>query len=206
MRNPKNILFILILMMLIVAGIYAGVNEVKQDLQTMTLGGGCFWCLEPIFEEVEGVEGVEVGYAGGHSENPTYEQVCSGNTGHAEVLQIAFNPEKVSYKDLLKIFFSFHDPTTLNRQGTDAGTQYRSIILYHDDEQKRIAEETIREIEAAGIWDDPIVTEVKTFDRITIAEDYHQNYFSKNPSKPYCRIVIAPKVNKFRKTLESDAK
>ncbi len=206
MRNPKNILFILILMMLIVAGIYAGVNEVKQDLQTMTLGGGCFWCLEPIFEEVEGVEGVEVGYAGGHSENPTYEQVCLGNTGHAEVLQIAFNPEKVSYKDLLKIFFSFHDPTTLNRQGTDAGTQYRSIILYHDDEQKRIAEETIREIEAAGIWDDPIVTEVKTFDRITIAEDYHQNYFSKNPSKPYCRIVIAPKVNKFRKTLESDAK
>ena len=178
----------------------------KGEFRLMTVGGGCFWCLEPIFEEVKGVEHVEVGYAGGKLKNPTYDQVCSGHTGHAEVIQVTFDPGRIAYKDLLKIFFSFHDPTTLNRQGADVGTQYRSIILTHDDDQKRIAGETIRELESEGIWDDPIVTEIKPYDHFYIAEEYHQDYFSKNPSKPYCRIVIAPKLSKFRKSNPSERK
>jgi peptide-methionine (S)-S-oxide reductase len=163
-----------------------------------TLAGGCFWCLEAVFDDLKGVESVESGYSGGHVQSPSYAQVCDGNTGHAEVVQVTFDPQVLSYKDLLKVFFTIHDPTTLNRQGNDAGTQYRSAIFYHNDEQKKIAEEVIQEITAAKIWDHPIVTEVTAFDQFYIAEDYHQEYFKKNPFQGYCRVVIAPKVTKFR--------
>jgi peptide-methionine (S)-S-oxide reductase len=164
-----------------------------------TLGGGCFWCLDPIFDELRGVEEVLVGYAGGHTPNPSYKLVCTGTSGHAEVVQINFDPEVISYKELLQIFFSVHDPTTSNRQGADIGPQYRSIILYHDNTQKATAEQVIQEIEAEGIWSAPIVTEVVPFSEFYIAEDYHQRYFEKNPGQGYCRVVIAPKVAKFRK-------
>jgi len=169
-----------------------------KQVEVTTLAGGCFWCLEAVFDELKGVESVESGYSGGNVQNPTYAQVCDGDTGHAEVVQVTFDPQVISYKDLLTIFFTIHDPTTLNRQGNDVGTQYRSAIFHHDEEQKRVAEEVIREITAAGIWDAPIVTEVTPFDRFYIAEDYHQEYFKKNPFQGYCRVVIAPKVAKFR--------
>jgi peptide-methionine (S)-S-oxide reductase len=164
-----------------------------------TLAGGCFWCLEAVYDELKGVISVESGYSGGHVLNPSYEQVCRGNTGHAEAVRITFDPKVITYQDLLNIFFTIHDPTTLNRQGADAGTQYRSAIFYHDEEQKRIAEEVIRDITEAGIWDDPIVTEVTPFERFYLAEEYHQEYFANNPYQGYCRAVIAPKVAKFRK-------
>jgi len=164
-----------------------------------TLAGGCFWCLEAVYDDLKGVISVESGYSGGHILNPSYEQVCRGNTGHAEVVRITFDPKVISYKDLLNIFFTIHDPTTLNRQGADVGTQYRSAIFYHDEEQKRIAEEVVREITEEGIWDDPIMTEVTPFERFYIAEEYHQDYFANNPYQGYCRAVIAPKVAKFRK-------
>ena len=171
----------------------------NNDLQTATLAGGCFWCLEAVFDEVKGVQGVESGYAGGQMENPTYRAVCNGNTGHAEVVQVHFDPNVVSYRDLLNVFFAIHDPTTLNRQGADVGTQYRSVIFYHTEGQKRTAEEVISEIEAEGIWNSPIVTEVVPFDEFYVAEDYHQNYFRNNGFQPYCQVIIAPKVAKFRK-------
>ena len=167
-------------------------------METATLAGGCFWCVEAVFDDLKGVEDVVSGYAGGHTENPTYRQVCEGDTGHAEVIRITFDPEQISFKEILQVFFSVHDPTTLNRQGNDVGTQYRSAIFYQDDEQKRVAEETIREIEAEHIWDDPIVTEVAPLDKFWPAEDYHQEYFSNNPEQPYCAAVVAPKVAKFR--------
>jgi peptide-methionine (S)-S-oxide reductase len=166
--------------------------------EVATLAGGCFWCLEAVFDEVKGVESVESGYSGGHVQSPSYAQVCTGTTGHAEVVQVIFNPQVLTYKDLLTIFFTIHDPTTLNRQGNDAGTQYRSAIFYHDDFQKQVAMEVIREINFAKIWDAPIVTEVTPFDTFHIAEDYHQEYFKKNPFQGYCRAIIAPKVAKFR--------
>jgi peptide-methionine (S)-S-oxide reductase len=169
------------------------------DLQVATLGGGCFWCLDPIFKNLKGVINVVVGYSGGTVKNPSYRLVCTGTTGHAESLQISFDPKVISYKELLKIFFSFHDPTTLNRQGADVGTQYRSVIFYHDEMQKNIAEETIAEIDKAGIWENAIVTEVMPFEAFYPAEDYHQDYFKNNPMQGYCRVVIAPKVAKFRK-------
>jgi peptide-methionine (S)-S-oxide reductase len=169
-----------------------------KQVEVATLAGGCFWCLEAVFDELKGVESVESGYSGGHVQNPGYAQVCDGDTGHAEVVQVTFDPQVISYKDLLTVFFPIHDPTTLNRQGNDVGTQYRSAIFYHDEQQKKVAEEVIREITAAGIWDSPIVTEVTSFDRFYIAEDYHQEYFKKNPFQGYCRVVIAPKVTKFR--------
>lgn len=171
----------------------------NTNLQTATLAGGCFWCLEAVFDEVKGVEGVESGYAGGRSVNPSYREVCNGDTGHAEVVQVHFDPTIVSYRDLLNVFFAIHDPTTLNRQGNDIGTQYRSAIFYHDGEQKQIAEETIKELNAQKIWDKPIVTEVSKLDKFYMAEDYHQEYFAKNPYQPYCQAVVAPKVAKFRK-------
>ena len=170
-----------------------------NNIQMATLAGGCFWCLEAVFDDLKGVESVESGYSGGHAQNPTYAQVCNGDTGHAEVVRVTFDPAVMSFADLLKVFFTIHDPTTLNRQGNDVGTQYRSAIFYHDDEQKKIAEEVVREIGAAKIWDDPIVTEVTPFEKFYIAEDYHQEYFKKNPFQGYCRVVIAPKVAKFRK-------
>lgn len=169
-------------------------------LELATLAGGCFWCLETVFDELKGVESVESGYSGGHVQNPGYAQVCDGETGHAEVVQVKFDPQVLSYKDLLTIFFTIHDPTTLNRQGNDVGTQYRSVIFYHNEEQKNVSEEVIREISAARIWDAPILTEVTPFDRFYIAEDYHQEYFKKNPFQGYCRAIIAPKVAKFRHT------
>jgi peptide-methionine (S)-S-oxide reductase len=171
----------------------------NTNLQTATLAGGCFWCLEAVYDEIKGVHSVESGYAGGHVENPTYQQVCSGTTGHAEVVQVHFDPNIVSYRDLLNVFFAIHDPTTLNRQGADVGTQYRSAIFYHDEEQKRIAEELIRELNAQQIWDRPIVTQVEKLEKFYMAEDYHQEYFARNPYQPYCMAVVAPKVTKFRK-------
>lgn len=164
-----------------------------------TLGGGCFWCLEAVYDELKGVTDVVSGYSGGHVVNPTYEQVCNKNTGHAEVVQIEFDNSVISFKDLLDVFFTIHDPTTPNRQGNDVGPQYRSAIFYHSPEQKAIAEQTIAEIEAAGIWSHPIVTEVTAFDKFYAAEDYHQEYFKNNPYAGYCQVVVAPKVAKFRK-------
>ena len=164
-----------------------------------TLAGGCFWCLEAVYNELRGVESVVSGYAGGHDPDPTYEAVCSETTGHAEVVQIAFDPDMVSFRELLEVFFTIHDPTTLNRQGNDVGTQYRSAVYYHDEEQRLIAEEVIEEMTVAGLWDDPIVTEVTALDTFYEAEEYHQQYFEKNPFQPYCFVVVRPKVSKFRK-------
>lgn len=173
-------------------------NE-QKTLEVATLGGGCFWCLEAVYSELQGVEQVVSGYAGGHVRNPTYREVCSGATGHAEVVQITFDPSVISYRDLLRIFFTIHDPTTLNRQGADVGTQYRSIILYHDETQKQTALEVMEEVMRQGLWPNPIVTELKPFDAFYPAEEYHQRYFARNPLQPYCQVVIAPKVAKFRK-------
>ncbi len=164
-----------------------------------TLGGGCFWCLEPVFDDLRGVISVESGYAGGTVPNPTYEQVCSGRTGHAEVVQVNFDPAQISYQDILRIFFSIHDPTTLNRQGNDVGTQYRSVIFYHSPEQKQAAEEIMAALRAEGVWGKPIVTQLVPYDVFYPAEDYHQEYFARNPGAMYCNYVIAPKVAKFRK-------
>jgi len=167
--------------------------------EVATLAGGCFWCLEAAFQQLNGVEKVESGYAGGHVANPSYEQVCTGTTGHAEVLQITFDPAIISFDDLLHVFFTIHDPTTLNRQGGDVGTQYRSAIFYHGPEQKAVAERVIAELQAEGVWDDPIVTEVKPLEIFYPAEEYHRDYYRRNPNQGYCRAVIAPKVAKVRK-------
>lgn len=164
-----------------------------------TLGGGCFWCLEPIFQELKGVKDVAVGYSGGHVENPTYQQVCGKGTGHAEVVQVEFDPAEISYVDLLEVFFAIHDPTTPNRQGADVGPQYRSIILAHDDAQERAAQKKIADLDASGGLDAPVVTEVVPFEVFYRAEESHQEYWSRNPDAPFCRLVIDPKVAKFRK-------
>lgn len=169
------------------------------NLETATLAGGCFWCIETIFEDLKGVDKVESGYSGGRTQDPTYEEVCSGVTGHAEVVQITFDPSVISYEKLLEIFFHIHDPTTLYRQGADVGEQYRSAIFYHDEKQKAAAEKVKKEIGASGLWKDPIVTEVNAFIKFYSAEDYHQDYYKSNPDKGYCSIVIAPKVQKFYK-------
>jgi peptide-methionine (S)-S-oxide reductase len=171
----------------------------RQNLETATLAGGCFWCLEAVFDEVKGVESVESGYSGGHVQNPGYRQVCTGMTGHAEAVQVRFDSEILSYRDLLNVFFAIHDPTTLNRQGADVGTQYRSAIFYHDEQQRAVAEELIASLGAQRIWDKPIVTELVKFEAFFLAEDYHQEYFANNPYQPYCMAVVAPKVAKFRK-------
>ena len=170
----------------------------NKNLETATLAAGCFWCVEAVFDDLKGVESVESGYSGGRTENPTYREVCSETTGHAEVVQIKFDPDVISYKEILQVFFSVHDPTTLNRQGNDIGTSYRSAIFYHTDEQRRIAGEVIGEVESEGVYDNPIVTEVAPFDKFYVAEDYHQEYFANNPNQPYCAAVVAPKVAKFR--------
>ncbi len=169
-----------------------------KENEVATLAGGCFWCLEAVYNELRGVESVVSGYTGGHVPDPTYQQVCSDTTGHAEAVQISFDPQVISYADLLKVFFTIHNPTTLNRQGADEGTQYRSAIFYNSPEQKATAERVIKELEKEKIWDDPIVTEVVPLDKFYSAEDYHQEYFKKNPWQPYCRAVVAPKVAKFR--------
>ena len=167
--------------------------------QTAVLGGGCFWCLEAVFEGLRGVQSVESGYAGGRRANPSYEQVCDGDTGHAEVVRISFDPGVVSFRDLLRVFFAIHDPTTLNRQGNDVGTQYRSVIFCQTPEQRATAESVIEELTAAGLWDEPIVTEIADAAPFFEAERYHQEYFARNPGQPYCSVVVAPKVAKFRK-------
>ena len=163
-----------------------------------TLAGGCFWCLEAVFKEVKGVERIVSGYTGGMVPNPSYEQVCTGGTGHAEVVQITFDPKIISYREILEIFFSTHDPTTLNQQGADVGMQYRSSIFYHSNEQKAIAEQVIRELESSKIWNRPIVTAVVPFEKFYPAEDYHQDYYRHNSGQTYCRVVISPKLSKFR--------
>jgi peptide-methionine (S)-S-oxide reductase len=170
----------------------------NDEHEIATLAGGCFWCLEAVYDQLEGVVDVVSGYSGGARPNPTYEQVCSGATGHAEVVQVTFDPSVISFREILEVFFSIHNPTTLNRQGGDVGTQYRSAIFYHSPEQKRIAEDVIREISSAGIWETPIVTEVSGIQAFYPAEDYHQEYFARNPNTGYCQAVVAPKVAKFR--------
>ena len=170
----------------------------NNNLETATLGAGCFWCVEAVFDDLRGVEDVVSGYSGGHTENPTYREVCSETTGHAEVAQIKFDPAELSYADLLRVFFAVHDPTTLNRQGNDIGSSYRSAIFYHSPEQKATAEEVIREVTEAGIYDDPIVTEIAEFTKFYPAEDYHQEYFANNPGQGYCTYIVAPKVTKLR--------
>lgn len=171
----------------------------SAQLQLATLGGGCFWCTEAVFSRMKGVKEVVCGYAGGTVENPTYELVCTDTTGHAEVVQILYNPEEISFRELLDVFFTIHDPTTPDRQGADYGSQYRSIILYHTEEQRRIAEHYIQELEREGIYDDRIVTQVVPFNSFYRAEEYHQHYFEKNPEKAYCRLVVKPKVQKAGK-------
>ena len=170
----------------------------EQTRELATLAGGCFWCLEAVYKELRGVARVVSGYAGGHVESPTYRAVCDGTTGHAEVVQITFDPAAASYRELLEVFFTIHDPTTLNRQGGDVGTQYRSAVFYHTPEQRETAEQVIAELTAAEVWDAPIVTEVVPLEKFYPAEDYHQQYFRRNPEQPYCRVVVAPKVSKFR--------
>ncbi len=174
------------------------------QMETTTLGGGCFWCVEAIFQDLKGVQKVESGYTGGHVANPTYREICTGTTGHAEVIQVTFDPAVISFKEILEIFFTFHDPTTLNRQGADAGTQYRSAIFYHSPTQKAVAEEVKKSMQE--IWDDPIVTEITPLNKYYKAEDYHQNYFKENPNQAYCSIVIAPKVKKLRQQYQEKLK
>ncbi|EWY42050.1 methionine sulfoxide reductase A [Skermanella stibiiresistens SB22] len=173
--------------------------ETGRGLTLATVGGGCFWCTEAVFQELRGVERVQSGYAGGHVENPTYEQVCTARTGHAEVVQIAFDPEVISYRDLLEVFFTTHDPTTLNRQGNDAGPQYRSVIFYHDAEQERTAREVMKSVSDRRVWDRPLVTELSPLPVFYPAEAYHDDYYARNGGQPYCQVVIAPKVAKVRK-------
>jgi len=168
-------------------------------LEAATLGGGCFWCLEAIFLNLKGVDKVESGYSGGSVPNPTYRQVCGGTTGHAEVVQVTYDPKVISFREIIEVFFAIHDPTTLNQQGADAGTQYRSVIFYHTQNQRLVAEEVIEDFNRKRLWDDPIVTELAPFHDFYRAEDYHQEYFLNNVDQPYCRFVIAPKVAKFRK-------
>lgn len=172
----------------------------SDNVEIATLGAGCFWCVEAVFQDVKGVHNVESGYTGGQIENPTYKQICTGTTGHAEVAQITFDPSVISFEDILMIFWHTHDPTTLNRQGNDAGTQYRSAIFYHNDKQKEIAEKSLAETDASDLWPNPIVTEITALDVYYPAEDYHQNYFNENPYQPYCMMVINPKVKKFRES------
>ncbi|HEX6304071.1 MAG TPA: peptide-methionine (S)-S-oxide reductase MsrA [Anaerolineales bacterium] len=181
-------------------------DRTSKDTQVATLGGGCFWCLEPLYADLQGVKDVVVGYSGGSVPDPSYEQVCTGRTGHAEVVQVTFDPETVSFREILEVFFAIHDPTTPNRQGADVGPQYRSAIFYHDDDQRRVAEEVIQELEEEDIWGKPIVTEVSPIKEFYEAEEYHQEYYQKNPNQGYCRVVIAPKVSKFRQKYQSKLK
>lgn len=172
--------------------------EMDQNVETATLGGGCFWCLEPVYEELVGVRDVVVGYAGGEVPDPSYQLICTGTTGHAEVVQVDFEPEVISYEEILEVFFSIHNPTTKNRQGADVGPQYRSIILTHSEEQRETAEQVIQRLEGNEVWDRPIVTEIEPLSEFYRAEEYHQEYYRKNPGQGYCQVVINPKLAKFR--------
>lgn len=181
-------------------------SEIQNGREVATLGGGCFWCLEAVYDDLKGVISVESGYMGGKNPDPTYEQVCSGRSGHAEVVQITFDPAQVSLREILEVFFVIHDPTTLNQQGNDWGTQYRSAIFYHTPQQQAAAQEVIARLSAAGLWRDPVVTEVTPATVFYIAEDYHQEYYARNPRAGYCVAVVAPKVAKFRKQFLSQMK
>ncbi len=174
-------------------------NQNNGSLAVATLAGGCFWCLEAVFDSLKGVVDVVSGYSGGRVPSPSYQLVCTGTTGHAEVVHVTYDPQQISYKELLRVFFTIHDPTTLNRQGNDIGEQYRSAIFYRTDQEKADAEEVVRELEAEQVWNRPIVTQITPFEAFYPAEDYHQEYFAKNPYQPYCQVVVAPKVAKFRK-------
>ena len=178
----------------------------ENKYSTATFGGGCFWCIEAIFLKLKGVQSVSSGYSGGARPSPTYDQVCSGATGHAEVVQIVFNPDEISYEELLEIFWSIHDPTTLNRQGGDIGTQYRSVIFYHSEEQSSVAELYKKKLNAAGAFDQPIITEISAMETFYPAEKYHQDYFNQNENQPYCSLVIKPKVDKFKKIFSGKTK
>jgi peptide-methionine (S)-S-oxide reductase len=173
-----------------------------KTMKTATFGAGCFWCVEAVYQELKGVKKVVSGYAGGTVKNPTYQQVCTGTTGHAEVAQITYDPEVITYPELLEVFWKTHDPTTLNRQGADSGTQYRSVIFYHDDEQKKLAEEYKAKLDASGAFNSPIVTQIAKLPEFYPAEDYHQNYYRSNPNQGYCQFVIVPKLEKFRKVFQ----
>ncbi|GGX14825.1 peptide-methionine (S)-S-oxide reductase MsrA [Undibacterium macrobrachii] len=176
-------------------------EQTQQTQQIATLGGGCFWCTEAVFQQIRGIHTVESGYCGGHVHNPSYEQICTGTTGHAEVVRLVFDPDVITYAEILEIFFTIHDPTTLNRQGADQGTQYRSVIYYHDDQQKKVAQEVMQNMRQ--VWDDPIVTELSMAPQFYLAETYHQNYFRQHPQQGYCAFVVAPKVAKARKLFVS---
>ena len=207
----KTLMTIFIVSIFTVSGSVAVGQNNKSKGKTMqhevaTLGAGCFWCVEAIYQQLDGVIKVESGYSGGQVAYPTYEAVCTGNTGHAEVIQVTFDPQKISFKELLEVFFRTHDPTTLNRQGADVGTQYRSAIFYHSEEQRKTAEAVKQETDGAKIWDDPIVTEIARFDAFYKAEEYHQNYYNQNANQPYCRMVINPKLNKFKKEFNGKLK
>lgn len=206
MNMKKNVYIIITFFVFILLCNCKSQEMNNSEYKVATFGAGCFWCVEAIFSKLEGVEEVTSGYSGGHQENPSYEEVCSGSTGHAEVCQIKFNPDVISYKDLLEVFWKTHDPTTLNRQGNDIGTQYRSVIFYHNDEQKELAESYKDKLNNEQIWDKPIVTIIEPFSTIYIAEGYHQDYYSSNPNKPYCSLVITPKVEKFKKIFSDKLK
>ena len=178
----------------------------SDNLDTATFGAGCFWCVEAVFQQLKGVEKVVSGYSGGARDNPTYDQVCSGATGHAEVIQVIYNPEIVSFKELLEVFWTVHDPTTLNRQGADVGTQYRSVIFYHSDEQKQLAEHYKSELNTSGSFSSPIVTEISPYTKFFSAEKYHQDYYNNNKNQPYCSMVIQPKLDKFKKVFQDKLK
>ena len=187
---------------------YPIMNDIKgkKELEVITLGGGCFWCTEAVYKEMKGVVKVVPGYSGGSVKNPTYREVCDGTTGHAEVVQITFDPEITSFTDILEVFFAVHDPTTLNRQGNDVGTQYRSVIFYHSEEQKKIAETILINLEKEKVYNSKIVTQLMAFTKFYIAEDYHIDYFERNKNQPYCQFIVAPKVEKFRKIFKEKLK
>lgn len=181
-------------------------SETNNTTETATVGTGCFWCTEAIFQQLEGVKKVTSGYSGGQIENPTYKQVCNGNTGHAECLNIEYDPAKISFEDLLEVFWKTHDPTTLNRQGNDTGTQYRSVVFYHSNEQKKIVQQQIQTLNKSGVWSHPIATALEAFVKFNPAEDYHHDYFINNGANPYCQIVVRPKVEKFEKVFKTRLK
>ena len=192
--------------LIIIALLIFSIETMGKELEKATLGGGCFWCTEAVYLGLNGVTDVKPGYSGGHVKNPTYKEVCTETTGHAEVVQITFDPEIVSFSEILEVFFVTHDPTTLNRQGNDVGTQYRSAIFYHSEKQKEIAIQIIEQLEKEKVYNKPIVTEVTPFDAFYVAEDYHINYFARNKNQPYCQYVVAPKVEKFQKIFKDKLK
>lgn len=213
MKNQFLIIVFLVFSLLIINAASAQSTANKQtmkgnmkNLEKATFGMGCFWCSEAVFERVKGVETVVSGYAGGKTSNPTYEEVCSGSTGFAESIQITYDPAVITYDELLEIFWKTHDPTTLNRQGNDIGTQYRSVIFYHNEKQKKLAEEYKEKLDKSGAWDKPIVTEIVPFTNFYSAEDYHQDYYANNPHQGYCAYVISPKVEKFEKVFKDKLK